>query len=403
MPRFTKAIAIALILGALPALAAAQGRITGQIVGTVKDSSGAVVQKADLVLIDNATGATLETKSGADGNFVFPNLQPGRYQITATFQGFQPVTIHEVIVQTARSIDVVVQFEVAGLNEQVQVEGRSQVVETTSTTVANTVSNAQIAKLPMAGRNILNFALLVPGAATSSGGRDSEYNGLPGGAINITLDGVNNNSARFRSGGTSMFVFAPVRLGAIEEVTVSTSGLTADAGAEGAVQLQFVTKRGSNAFRGQAFDQISSDKFNTQGAVNKSRGTPKTKLRQHEWGANLGGPIIRNKLFFFGNYERIYQPGETTINRTVPTAEAQTGVFRYLGSDGVTRTANLLDIARNAGLPTALDPYVQRQLQTVNNTLSQGVITTGGNLVTNNFGFVIDQTPNVNYYPTTRV
>jgi hypothetical protein len=396
---------VALLVSMMPAVGAAQGRTAGQIVGTVKDSTGAVVPKADLILIDNGTGATVETKSGNEGNFVFPNLQPGRYQITAAFQGFQPVTIQEIVVETARAVDVVVQFQVAGVSENVRVEGRSQVVETTSTTIANTVSNAQIAKLPLAGRNILNFALLVPGAATSSGGRDSEYNGLPGGAINITLDGVNNNSARFRSGGTSMFVFAPVRLGAIEEVTVSTSGLTADAGAEGAVQLQFVTKRGTNMFRGQVFDQISSDKLNAQGAVNKSRGTPQNKLKQHEWGANFGGPIIKNKLFFFGNYERIYQPGETTINRTVLTAEAQSGVFRYLGSDGVTRTADLLEIASRPAfnLPTARDPYVQRQLQTINSTLSQGIVTTGGNLVTNNFGFVIEQTPNVNYYPTARV
>ena len=398
---FTALVCLGALLSASPS--AGQGRTTGQIVGTVKDASGAIVPKADLILIDNGTGATQETKSGDEGNFVFPNLQPGRYQITATMTGFNPVTIQEVIVGTARSVDVVVQFQVAGVSEAVRVEGRSQVVETTSTTIANTVSNAQIAKLPMAGRNILNFALLVPGAATSSGGRDSEYNGLPGGAINITLDGVNNNSARFRSGGTSMFVFAPVRLGAIEEVTVSTSGLTADAGAEGAVQLQFVTKRGTNAFRGQVFDQISSDKFNAQGSVNKARGTPKNKLKQHEWGANFGGPILKNKLFFFGNYERIYQPGETTQNRTVLTAEAQSGVFRYLDANNVTRTANLLDIARGAGLPTTLDPYVQRQLQTINSSLPQGVITTGGNLVTNNFAFVIDQTPNVNYYPTGRV
>ena len=82
----------------LPALSVAQGRTTGQIVGTVKDPSGAVVPKADLILIDNGTGATVEAKSGADGNFVFPNLQPGRYHITATFQGFTPVTIQEVAV-----------------------------------------------------------------------------------------------------------------------------------------------------------------------------------------------------------------------------------------------------------------------------------------------------------------
>ena len=194
MPRFwTKTVLTALVC-LMPVVSGAQGRTGGQIVGTVKDASGAVVPKAELILIDNGTGTTSETRSGADGNFVFPNLQPGRYQITATFQGFNPVTIQEVVVETARSVDLVVQFEVAGLTEQVRVEGRSQVVETTSTTIANTVSNEQIAKLPLAGRNILNFALLVPGSGQSAGARDSEYNGLPGGAINITLDGVNNNS-----------------------------------------------------------------------------------------------------------------------------------------------------------------------------------------------------------------
>jgi hypothetical protein len=385
-----------------PAIVAAQGRTAGQIVGTVKDASGAVVPKAALILIDNGTGATTETTSGADGGFVFPNLQPGRYQITATFQGFSPVTVHEIVVGTARSIDLVVQFELAGVSEQVRVEGRSQVIETTSTTIANTVSNEQISKLPLAGRNILGFALLVPGAATSAGARDSEYNGLPGGAINITLDGVNNNSARFRSGGTSMFVFAPIRLGAVEEVTVSTAGLTADAGAEGAVQIQFVTKRGTNAFRGQMFDTIQSDKLNAQGAVNKSRGIPKTKLRQHEWGANIGGPLIRNKLFFFANYEQVYSPSESTQERTVLTPEAQQGIFRYTATDNTVRTVNLLDIARANGLPGAIDPYVASQMQIVNGTLAQGDLASS-NLLQNTFRFINQQLPNDNIYPTTRV
>src|SRR5688572_15992539 len=180
MPRCTtRSVLVTLLcLWLLASPAAGQGRTTGQIVGTVKDSSGAVVPGAVLILIDNGTGATAEATSGSDGNFVLPNLQPGRYQITATFQGFNPVTIQEIVVGTARSVDVVVQFEVAGLNEQVSVEGRSQVVETTSTTIANTVSNEQISKLPLAGRNILGFALMVPGAASSTSARDSEFNGL---------------------------------------------------------------------------------------------------------------------------------------------------------------------------------------------------------------------------------
>ncbi len=402
MPRSWMKTVLTALLCLAPAIVAAQGRTAGQIVGTVKDASGAVVPKAALILIDSGTGATTETTSGADGGFVFPNLQPGRYQITATFQGFSPVTIHEIVVGTARSIDLVVQFELAGVSEQVRVEGRSQVIETTSTTIANTVSNEQISKLPLAGRNILGFALLVPGAATSAGARDSEYNGLPGGAINITLDGVNNNSARFRSGGTSMFVFAPIRLGAVEEVTVSTAGLTADAGAEGAVQIQFVTKRGTNAFRGQVFDTIQSDKLNAQGAVNKSRGIPKTKLRQHEWGANIGGPLIRNKLFFFANYEQVYSPSESTQERTVLTPEAQQGIFRYTATDNTVRTVNLLDIARANGLPGAIDPYVASQMQIVNGTLAQGDLASS-NLLQNTFRFINQQLPNDNIYPTTRV
>ena len=116
----------------------------------------------------------METKSGPDGNFIFPNLQPGTYTLTATATGFQPTTIQQIAVQTARATDVVVQFQVAGVTEQLNVEARSPIVETSSTTVANTVSNAEIAKLPLAGRNILNFALLrrapppVPARATAS-------------------------------------------------------------------------------------------------------------------------------------------------------------------------------------------------------------------------------------------
>ena len=102
-----------------PVVSSAQTRTTGQIVGTVKDATGAVVPNAEIVLIDTATGNSAETKSGPDGGFVFPNLQPGTYTLTATAQGFQPVTVQSVNVQTSRSTDLTVQFQVAGLTEQV--------------------------------------------------------------------------------------------------------------------------------------------------------------------------------------------------------------------------------------------------------------------------------------------
>jgi hypothetical protein len=399
---FFKALAVfTLIL--LPVLAHAQSRTTGQIVGTVKDASGAVIPNAAIILIDAGTGNTAETKSGSEGGFVFPNLQPGTYTLTATVTGFQPVTLQQITVLTSRSTDVTVQFQVAGLSEQVQVEGRAAVVETTSTTVASTVRNAEIAKLPLAGRNILGFALLVPGAAQSTGARDSEYNGLPGGAVNITLDGVNNNSQRFRSGGTSFFAFAPIRLGAVEEVTVSTAGLTAEAGAEGAVQVQFATKRGTNRFRGQVFDTIQNEKLNAQGFVNKSRGLPKTKLRQHEYGANFGGPAIRNKVFFFANFEHAYSPSETVLSRTLLTPEAQQGILRYNDTTGTVRTFNLLDLARANGLPSTVDPYISSLFQQANATVGQGDLAPATALHQNTLRFVNRDAPDINVYPAARV
>ena len=403
MPRFWPKTVLTALMCLMPVVSGAQGRTAGQIVGTVKDASGAVVPKAELILIDNGTGTTTETTSGADGGFVFPNLQPGRYQITATFQGFNPVTIQEVVVETSRSVNLVVQFEVAGLTEQVRVEGRSQVVETTSTTIANTVSNEQISKLPLAGRNILGFALLVPGAATSATARDSEYNGLPGGAINITLDGVNNNSARFRSGGTSMFVFAPIRLGAIEEVTVSTAGLTADAGAEGAVQIQFVTKRGSNAFRGQVFDTIQSDKLNAQGAVNKSRAhsedqaAPARVGRELRWSAHQEQAVLFRQLRAGLRAERI-DPGTDGVDARGAAGHLPLHRHRQHGADGEPARHRPCQRARRAR-----SIRTSRRRSRRSTARSPRAISRPSNLLQDTFRFINPQLPNDNIYPTTRV
>jgi hypothetical protein len=395
-------IILAVACAALAWPAAAQVRTTGQIVGTVRDQSGAVVPNADLVLQDTASGLVLNGKSDTDGGFTFPNLQPGHYTLTAVAQGFQPVTIPDVVVETARAANVTVTFSVAGVQEKVEVAGRAPVVETTSSTVSTTVRNEQIATLPIAGRNILNFALLTPGVANSSDARFASYNGLPGGAINITVDGINNNSQRFRSGGTSFFSFAPERLGAMQEVTVSTSGLTADAGAEGAVQVQFVTKRGTNALHGQVFDQLRNDALNANSWFNSVRGLPKPVIRLNEWGANLGGPIIQNKLFYFGNFEQIIQPGTSTQTRTVLTPEAQQGIFRYTATDGSIRTANLLDIARANGFPSTIDPFIAQSFATMNPTFSAGRLTPMTDLIRQSLSFTIP-TNNKNVYPTGRV
>ncbi len=402
---------VASLCGLLVGRVDAQVRTAGQIVGTVKDQTGAVVPDAEIEIRDLGTGLTAQARSARDGAFVFPNLQPGRYMVTVAAGGFESAVIDSVTVQTGRSADVEVRVAVAGFQEEVQVQGRTAVIESTSTTISSTVEAAQIAKVPVGGRSTLVFAMLIPGAqqsasrtpgTTSPAARNSHINGLPGGAVNITLDGVNNNSARFRSGGTSIFTFAPTRLGAMEEVTVSTAGLTADAGAQGAVQIQFVTKRGSNAFRGQIFDEFQSDTLNANTPVNNARNLPKPKLRQHEFGFNLGGPILRNRLFFFGNYEQIHQPGETTLTRTVLTREAQQGIFRYVATDGSTRAVNLLEIAAANGFPGTISQFTADQFAAINATLGGGTLASR-DLFRDNLGFINTIQPLVNIYPTARV
>jgi len=381
--------------------AAAQVRTTGQIVGTVKDPSGAVVPNAAIEVTDTATGNVQTARSSSEGGFVFPALQPGRYRVLATATGFEPAVLDAVVVETGRSSNIEVQFAVAALQEQVRVEGRAPVVETTSSTVSTTVGNKEIANLPLSGRDVLGFALLTPGTASSSTPRFSAYNGLPGGAINITLDGINNNSERFRSGGTSFFNFAPIRLGAIEEVTVSTSGLTAEAGAEGAVQVQFVTKRGTNIVHWQAFEQFRHDALNSNTWLNSVRSLPKPKLRLNEWGGNVGGPLLKGKLFYFANFEQPIQPSEATFTRTILNTDAQRGLFRYTATDGSVRAVNLLDIARANGLPSTIDPFINSQFSTIDKSLSGGTLR-DTDLIRQELAFAVPQRP-TNVYPTGRI
>jgi hypothetical protein len=152
-------------------------------------------------------------------------------------------------------------------------------------------------------------------------------------------------------------------------VTISTSGLTADAGA---VQVQFATKRGTNDVHWQVFDQFRNDALNANSWSNSVRGLPKSIIRQNEYGANVGGPLKKGKLFYFANYDQIIAPGTSPQTRSVLTPEAEQGVFRYSATDGSVRTVNLLDIARASGLPTAIDPFISASFAQINPSLSNG-------------------------------
>lgn len=377
---------------------------TGEIRGTVLDPSSAAVPGAELKLVDQAAGTERTTVSSRDGGFVFVRLQPGSYRITATAPGFQTAVSAGVKVETARATDVVVKMIMGSVTETVEVQGAAAALEATSTTVSTTVRNELIQALPLSGRDVLSFALLVTGTQRGSTDRDSTFNGLPNASLNISLDGVNNNSQRFKTGGTSVFVFAPLRLGAVEEVTVSTTGMTADASGTGAMQMRFITRRGSNQFHGSVFEQFRNDVLNANTWFNNASGLRRPTLRLNEFGGNFGGPFWKNKLFFFINHEELRRPGQTVAGNTVLTTDAQQGIFRYNGTDGVQRTANVLQIAGQAGFPSQLDPTVASQLKSMTGAQTYGVVTSQdlirNTLQFNRHGGVNDVTER---YPTARL
>ncbi len=383
---------------------------TNGIHGIVKDSSGAVVPKAAVKLLDTATNIGRETVSGGDGSFVFVNIPAGTFKLTATAAGFQASVLDSVVVDTGRITDVAVEMKVGATTETVEVSASANHLETTSNEVGTTINVSSINTLPYTSRDALNFSLLTPGAQSGSGG--STFNGLPNASMNITLDGMNNNSQRFKSGGTSFYTFAPERLDAIEEVTVSTSGMNADQSGQGAMNIRFTTKRGTDKYHFHVLEQFVNEDLNANSWFNNARGLPRNRSRAADYAGNMGGPLVpwirplKNKVFFFVNFEDVPSPGSSIVSRTVPTDAALSGNYTYLGTDGQNHTVNLLSLAAANGFPGALNATTQKlaqqMVQTRTNPQVVGFIPVTGTPYETNMQWNLAGTTS-NLYPTARL
>jgi hypothetical protein len=349
-----------LLLLAAPPLSA-QLRITGTISGTVQDPSGAAIAGASVVLRDEGTGITRATTATQAGSFIFPDLAHGSYELTVSAPGFQTAVHNRIAVSTSQTSDVRIKLAIGQQSETLVVESGAPVLEATSQLVAETLKPKAITELPVANRSgVLGLARLAPGASPPVTG-NTRYNNLPGGAVNVTVDGINDASNGFKSGGTVFFMTVPVRLGAVEEVSVETGGLGADSGAQSGANIKFVTKRGTNQFRGSLFYEPNHYKLNANSWARNAVGQPRIVNRRHDFGGSVGGPLLKEKLFFFVNFERSYAPQSTARNVTLLTPEAERGIYKYVvaGTTNQVAQVNVLDLAAQRGAPTALDPVTQ--------------------------------------------
>src|SRR5262252_10322365 len=368
-------VMVVLTVLAMASLSPAQITTTG-IRGLVRDPNGAVVPNATVKVKDTSTEVEQTTVSSTEGGFLFPNLQFGSYMLTATVSGFKTAVIASVVVESGRTTDVSVDLEVGTTSETVQITTSAEQLNTTTNEVGATISNKLVQNLPFNGRDGLNFATLIAGNMRTTSDRNSTFNGLPNASLNITLDGMNNNSQRFKSGGTSFFAFAPARIDAIEEVSVSTTGLGADAGGEGSMQIRMTTRRGTDKYHGKALYQGQNEWLNANGFFRNMQGLPRNKVRNHNVVGSVGGPLLpfirpfKGKLFFFLYYEIQPQPSSQTLTTPILTAAAQQGNFTYLGTDNVKRTVNLLTVARDAGFTSTVDPTIAGILNKINSSQS---------------------------------
>ena len=357
---------IAILAGMAPAAFAQGGTTKTTLSGVVLDAGGAVVPGAAVDVKHDGTGVVTSVVTNSAGAFVAPTLDAGVYSVSVSLTGFKTVVLRDVelISGVPRAVRVV--LEVGTVNEAIEVRGGSQLVQTQATTVSTTIRTDQIQRLPLVTRNSLNFVVFMPGVDTSASNhsqRSSTIVGLPQSALTITVDGANIQDKYTRS-TDGFFANIHPRMDAIEEVTVTSATSTADAAGQGAVQIRFVTRSGSNTFTGSAYEYLRDERFNTNNYFNKKNGLPKNVIHLDQWGGRAGGPVVipgvydgRNRAFFFANFEQLRFPLTNTRTRGILTPTAQGGVFQYAVAGSVT-SVDLLALAARNGQTATADPTI---------------------------------------------
>jgi len=361
---------------AVPAFA--QGSFFSRLSGTVVDSEGLPIPGASVKVKNLGTNDEVDLVTGNDGTFTAQNIPGGKYSVSVELAGFRTTTLDSVSVSAGIPTAVKVTMQVGTIAENVTVVGESAtVVQSQSPAIATNLTGAQITSLPLTSRNALDSLTSLAGFNTSGTARNSTVSGLPRSAINITLDGMSVQDNYLKTTDGYFARLSPL-LDSVEEVTVTTAGNTADATGQGSVQIRFVTKAGTNSWTGTAYEYLRHDALNANSWFRnrdlprdpKTGKAPKPELRQYQHGFAQGGPIKRDKAFFFVNYEELRSPAASTLQRVILTPEAASGVFTY----GAGLKQNLLQIAAANGQLATLDPTVAKVLANIQAATTQ----TGG-------------------------
>lgn len=307
------ALVLALMMFA-PAALAQQG--TSELRGKVADAQGGVLPGVAVTVTNQDSGMFRNTVSGEDGSFIASGLVPGTYVVSAELQGFKKFERRDVRLEVGKTTSLEVELQVGGLEEVVNVTAASPLVDLTSKEIGGNITSDTLVKLPSVNGNFVGFVALLPGIvpsiSTESFGSDSiAVNGQDPRNNNYMLDGGNNNDDVIgQRAGTQ----ARTPIEAIQEFQVITGQYDAQYGRTSGAVVNAVTKSGTNQFKGVAFAFGQNADLSTRDFFAKQNDTPKPDTSYQRWGGTLGGPIVRNKLHFFGSLERFAIDRPNTIN-----------------------------------------------------------------------------------------
>ncbi|MEZ5346493.1 MAG: carboxypeptidase regulatory-like domain-containing protein [Pyrinomonadaceae bacterium] len=291
----------------------AQSTVSGAIVGKVSDPQGAVVPNAAVKVTNMGTNRTVNSTATDDGSFRVTNLQPGNYAVEVEVAGFENFRQENVIVEVGAATPVEIVLGVAGANAVVDVSAEAPVINTSQQDFSNNINQTSISELPINGRRASSFVLLTPGVAPDGGFGLISFRGISGLLNNSTVDGGDNNQAFFSEERGRTRISSSISQDAVREFQVNTSNYSAEFGRAAGGVVNTVTKSGTNEFHGSAFYYLRDNKFGARNAfafqtITTPTGTQTVGLKpedvRHQFGGSIGGPIVKDKLFFFFSYDQ---------------------------------------------------------------------------------------------------
>jgi len=317
--------------------------VYGTIAGTITDSSGAAIANATLTLTNLGTGEKHTMETSASGEYTFVNILPGRYRVEGEKSGFKKVVREPIVVEIESGLRVDLVLQVGAQTETVEVTGEAPLLQPETQSLGQVVEGRTVTESPLNGRNPLALVALVPGVVpqgspsggNSSGGNpvganpfalgDFQIGGGQAGQSQILLDGVATNGAYL-----NIVTVVPTQ-DAIQEFKVQTNNLGPEYGRFAGGVINLATKSGTNSFHGSAYEFLRNKVFDANDFFSARAGLAVPAFTQNQFGVNVGGPVLKDKLFFFSSYEGYRLRKGNTITATVPTALERTGDFSQSG------------------------------------------------------------------------